>query len=299
MHPDIPVPAPRVDERLFARMDEPFPWPGGARCAVMLTFDFDAETLWFSRDLENVHRPGVLSQGGYGGRVGLHKVLDLMAQQETPATVFSTGWAAERYPDAIERVLSGGHELGHHGYLHEWIDPKFPELEEEALEKGLAALDTVAGIKPKGFRSPAGESSSNMIRLLQERGFLYDSTLMDGIVPYRHRLADGSLGPVELPWHWSLDDAAYALFSVRNPRPIMTNSHILEIWLDEFREIYAWGGLVNVVMHPQVSGRPSRIAMLRRFINEVRRFPGVWFATGAEVAAAYADAEAAHTAQSA
>jgi len=291
MHPDIPIPPEPIVERAFSRMTEPFPWPGGARCAVMLTFDFDAETLWFSRDPENVNRPGILSQGIYGGRVGVHKVLDLMQEQETPATFFVPGWTAERYPQAVERILSEGHELGHHGYLHEWIDPKFPELEEEALDRGLASLLKVGGIRPKGFRSPAGESSPNMIRLLSEKGFLYDSTLMDGIVPYRHVLAGGTPGPVELPWHWSIDDAPYALFAVRNPRPIMTNSHILEVWLDEFREIYSWGGLVNVVMHPQISGRPSRIAMMRTFIQEVRKLPGVWFARGAEVAEAFVGAE--------
>ena len=50
--------------------------------------------------------------------------------------------------------------------------------------------------------------------------------------------------------------------------------------------LYRWGGLVDVVMHPQISGRPSRIAALRRFIQEVRKFPDVWFATGTEVAEA-------------
>lgn len=291
MHPDIPVPPKPVAERPFSRMSEPFPWPGGARCAVMLTFDFDAETLWFSRDPDNVNRPGILSQGIYGGRVGVHKVLDLLRDEGAPATFYVPGWTAERYPQAIERILGDGHELGHHGYLHEWIDPKFPELEEEAIDKGLAALLKIGGIKPKGFRSPAGESSPNMIRLLAEKGFLYDSTLMDEILPYRHVLPNGAPGPVELPWHWSIDDAPYALFAVRNPRPIMTNSHILEIWLDEFREIYQWGGLVNVVMHPQITGRPSRIAMLRTFIREVRKLPGVWFAQGAQVADAFIAAE--------
>lgn len=293
MHPAIPIPPAPIEERPFSRMDEPFPWPNGARCAIMLTFDFDAETLWFSRDPENARRPGILSQGIYGGRVGIHKVMDLMKEEGTRATFFTPGWTIERYPQAVERILAEGHELGHHGYLHEWIDPDFPEKEEEAMDMGLDAMKRIVGVKPKGFRSPAGESSPNMIRLLTEKGFLYDSTLMDGIVPYRHTLADGRPGIVEIPWHWSLDDAPQALFSVRSPRPIMTNSHILEVWLEEFHEIYRWGGLVDVVMHPQISGRPSRIALLRKFIAEVRRFPGVWFATGSEVAEAYVAAEAA------
>ena len=160
----------------------------------------------------------------------------------------------------MEEILGGGHEVGHHGYLHEWIDPDYPDKEREALEKGLEALQRVAGVKPAGYRSPAGETSENMVSLLQEYGFLYDSSLMDTINPYRHRLADGRPGPIELPWHWSLDDAPYALFSIKTPRPIFTNEHILSIWTKEFEEIHRWGGLVNIVTHPQIIGRPSRLA---------------------------------------
>lgn len=266
----------------------PIEWPNGARCAVMLTFDFDAETLWLSRDPDNARRPGVLSQGVYGGKTGVPKILELLREEELKATFFIPGWTAEKYVDRVEAIAAGGHEIGHHGYLHEWIDPDFPEKEKEALEKGLESLRKTVGVRPAGYRSPAGETSQNMIGLLKEYGFLYDSSLMDQVSPYRHVLPDGSEGPVELPWHWSLDDAPYALFAIKSPRPIFTNEHILSVWKEEFKEIYRWGGLVNIVTHPQIIGRPSRLAMLREFIAFVRRYPNVWFATGQEVANAWA-----------
>lgn len=269
-------------------MSDAVNWPNGARCAVMLTFDFDAETLWLSRDPANAKRPGTLSQGAYGGKVGVPKIVELLAEEGLKGTFFVPGWTAERYPHRMEEILGGGHEVGHHGYLHEWIDPDYPDKEREALEKGLEALQRIAGVKPAGYRSPAGETSENMIALLQEYGFLYDSSLMDGINPYRHSLADGRAGPIELPWHWSLDDAPYALFAIKSPRPIFTNEHILSVWTTEFEEIYRWGGLVNIVTHPQIIGRPSRLRLLRDFIAHCRRFPDVWFATGREVAEAWA-----------
>lgn len=264
-------------------------WPNGARCAVMLTFDFDAETLWISRNAANWKRPGVLSQGHYGGKVGVPKILELLREERLKGTFFTPGWTAEKYPDRMEAIAKDGHEVGHHGYLHEWIDPDHPDKEREALEKGLESLKKVLGIKPAGYRSPAGETSDNMIAMLAEHDFLYDSSLMDDVNPYRHVLADGTAGPVELPWHWSIDDAPYALFSIASPRPIMPNEHVLSIWKQEFMEIYKWGSLLNVVTHPQIIGRPSRLAMLREFIAFMRRFPDVWFATGAEVARAWAE----------
>jgi peptidoglycan/xylan/chitin deacetylase (PgdA/CDA1 family) len=257
----------------------------------MLTFDFDAETLWLSRDPENAKRPGTLSQGTYGARVGVPMILETLASLGVPASFYVPGWTAERHTDRVEMILARGHEVGHHGYLHEWINPDEPEREEEALVKGLEALKKTVGVTPVGYRSPAWETSQNMIALLQRYGFAYDSSLMDSINPYRHRLEGNAAGPVELPVHWSLDDAPFALFSVRAPRPIMTNAHILQVWQDEFREIYRWGGLFNLAMHPQVTGRPSRIALLRQFVQWIQTFPDVWFARGHEVAAAWSATE--------
>jgi peptidoglycan-N-acetylglucosamine deacetylase len=268
-------------------MPDTSPWPSSAQCAVMFTFDCDAETLWISRDPSNWKRPGTLSQGTYGAKVGLPRILELLRDYGLKATFFVPGWTAEKYVDRIQAVLRDGHEVGHHGYLHEWIDPEFPEQEREALEKGLTALRTALGVRPVGYRSPAGETSQNLVALLAEYGFLYDSSLQDDINPYQLKTVGGFPGPIELPWHWSLDDAPYMLFSLKNPRPIMTNSHVLEIWREEFQAIYRLGGLFNLVCHPQVIGRPSRLELLRQFIDFTMKFPKVWYATGQEVANAW------------
>jgi peptidoglycan/xylan/chitin deacetylase (PgdA/CDA1 family) len=266
---------------------EKIKWPNGAQCAVMLTFDFDAETLWISRNPDYINRPGILSQGLYGAQVGVPKILETLADFDLKATFFVPGWTAEKHLDKVEAILKGEHEVAHHGYLHEWISPDKPEEEEFSFDKGLEALDKTVGVRPKGYRSPAGESSLNMIRLMTERGFTYDSSMMDHINPYQYNLDDGSPGLVELPWHWSLDDAVYVLFSIERPRAIFTNDHILSVWKDEFKEIYNWGGLFNLVMHPQCIGRPSRIAMLREMIAYIKAFPNIWFATGEEIASAW------------
>lgn len=262
-------------------------WPGGAQSAVMLTFDFDAETLWLSRDPENARRPGTLSQGTYGAKVGVPRILELLREAQLRATFFVPGWTAERHTAVIEQILADGHEIGHHGYLHEYVDPDRPEEEERALDRGLEALRRTVGVTPVGYRPPAGEISDNVLRLLQARGFRYVSTMLDDVKPYRHVLPDGGSGPVELPWHWSLDDAVYFLFSIKSPRPIFTNDHVLDIWNREFDQIHRWGGLTNLIMHPQVIGRPSRLLLLQSFIDHVRQSPGAWFGTALEVTQAW------------
>ncbi|NKC30757.1 polysaccharide deacetylase family protein [Falsiroseomonas selenitidurans] len=272
-------------------MDMSVKWPNGARCAVALTFDFDAETLWLSRDPSNARRPGTLSQGVYGARVGVPKILETLGDAGVKGTFFIPGWTVEHHTDRAEMILKAGHEIGHHSYSHAWPDPDAPEKDIEEMEKGLESLQRVLGVVPKGYRSPAGETTDELVRQLARHGFLYDSSMMGDINPYRLPHPDGGRQLVELPYHWSLDDAPFVLFSVKTPRPIMTNSHIREVWQEEFKEIHRWGGFYHLVMHPQLSGRPSRIALLREMIQFIQGFDGVWFATCAEIAEAWAAQE--------
>ena len=266
-------------------------WPNGARCAVALTFDFDAETLWLSRDPSNARRPGTLSQGVYGARVGVPMIQQTLADAGVPATFFIPGWTVENHTQRAEMILKAGHEIGHHSYSHAWPDPDAPERDIEEIERGLDSLKRVLGVVPKGYRSPAGETTDELVRQLAKHGFAYDSSMMGDVNPYRLAHPDGGRQLVELPYHWSLDDAPFVLFSVKTPRPIMTNSHIREIWQEEFREIYRWGGFYNLVMHPQLSGRPSRIALLREMIAFIQGFDDVWFARCGEIAEAWAAQE--------
>ena len=266
-------------------------WPNGSRIAVTWTFDFDAESVWLARDPDNAERLGVLSQGLYGAKRAVPKLLELLAQTHMPATFFVPGWVAEHHTDRCKQILDAGHEIGHHGYSHEWGDPKRPERECEDFDRGSEALDRFLNCKPHGYRPPAAEIGSNTLKMLTDRGFLYCSNMLDDVYPYRHILPAGVRGPVELPTHWSLGDANYALTSIRHPRTIQTNEHIFTVWKDEFDELYQWGGLFNLVLHPQVIGRPSRIALLRRFIEYTRGFAGVWYATCTQVAEAFATQE--------
>lgn len=262
-------------------------WPNGAKCAVSLSFDFDAETNWISRDSTNIQRPGTLSYGTYGAKVGVPKILELLEKHGVRATFFVPGWVAEHRTQRVEMILKGGHEVAHHGYLHKWPNPDNPEEVLEEIDKGLEALKKHVGVTPVGYRSPAGETTLDLLTILTDKGFLYDSSLLDDVFPYQHVLEDGRPGPVELPWHWSTDDAPYLFFTISVPRPMVTNEHILSIWKKEFEVLYSWGAYLDLVMHPQGIGRPSRLAVLEELIEYIRTFDGVWFATCEEIAMAY------------
>jgi peptidoglycan/xylan/chitin deacetylase (PgdA/CDA1 family) len=271
--------------------DTPITWPNDARIAVMLTFDFDAESVWLARDPENAGRIGVLSQGLYGAKRAVPKLLQLLRQENLPATFFIPGWVAENHTDRCKEILDAGHEVGHHGYSHQWADARSPDKECEDFDRGSEALDRYLNCKPRGYRPPGAEITQNTLKMLTDRKFLYNSNMQDDVYPYRHHLPDGRKGPLELPTHWSIGDANYVWHSIRHPRVIQTNDHIFSVWKEEFDELYQWGGLFNLVLHPQAIGRPSRIALLRRFISYVRTFDGVWWANGTDVAEAFTTLE--------
>lgn len=251
-----------------------------ASCQVVVSFDFDAEEVWIGEDPANAFRPGTLSQGTYGAKVAVPLVLDLLARLDLPATFFVPGRVAERYPARIEEILAGGHEIGHHGYTHTSPSTLSPEQEEGELVRGREIL-TALGADVVGYRSPSWDFSPVTLDLLQAHGFRYSSNLMDDIRPYRHPAHD----LVELPVHWSLDDAPHFWFDGASwNKTIRTSAEVRALWQEEYAGMAALGGLFMLTMHPQIIGRPGRIQMLEGFLTWVREQPGATFSTARAVA---------------
>ncbi|MCB8944818.1 MAG: polysaccharide deacetylase [Ardenticatenaceae bacterium] len=254
------------------------------RCTVLLTFDFDAES---GKEARGLTSPTPISQGQYGARVGLPRILALLARYNIPSTFFVPGVTAERYPHLVQQILADGHEIGHHGYTH--ISPLKLSYEEERaqLEKGLAALQQVAGVRPTGYRSPAWDLSNHSIELFKEFGFAYESSLMgDDFHFYRIGDEDGRAGLVEIPISWLLDDFVHFEI-VDNGAGLAAPSKVYEIWAGEFEGAYAEQGVFCLTMHPQVIGRFPRIRMLEQLIQFMRGHEGVVFATCAQAVAAW------------
>lgn len=261
-------------------------WPNGKRCAVALSFDFDAETIWF-RTLKQPH-PGPMSRGEYGARAGMPRILRLLRQYGLKATFFVPGWTAEKYPHLVEQIVADGHEVGHHGYEHEYVVNKGREGELAVLEKGLTILQRLTGQAPKGYRAPAGNPGPHTFDLLLDHGFVYDSSLVGDDLPYWVTAPASGRRLLEVPYSWELTDTPHFLFSyVPYYTGMSSQNKVYEIWEAEFDGAYADGGLLVLVMHPQVIGRRSRLAMLERLLQHMLRHDGVWFATHLEVAQAW------------
>ncbi|MCH7580651.1 MAG: hypothetical protein IIB22_10450, partial [Chloroflexi bacterium] len=139
------------------------------------------------------------------------------------------------------------------------------EVELEGLERGIDAITKATGVRPVGYRSPAWELSPHTLGLLAGLEFAYSSNMMDADGPYEHK-QDGGAGLVELPVSWTLDD--YPFFMAR---PERTAAEVEEIWRDEFDALGERQDAAFVLtMHPQIIGRPGRLAMLDRLVAYIR-----------------------------
>ena len=271
-----------------------YPWPRPFSAAMFLSFDVDAESAWTSKDALHAERLITMSYGGYEARVGTPKLLELLQQLDLKATFFITGWSVEAHPAMAESILHAGHEIGHHGFHHLMPDPGDPFLEDE-LEKGFEVLKRRLGVVPKGYRAPYGEFTEPLLQALVRHGIAYTSSFRDDVRPYRHVLADGRPGIVELPVTASYDDWMHGLSARFSPRSIFPKEHVLSIWKDELDEVRDWGAMVTTVLHPQCSGRPMRLRLLREFLTYARSCADLWIATGAEIAGNFERHEAAES----
>jgi peptidoglycan/xylan/chitin deacetylase (PgdA/CDA1 family) len=261
-------------------------WPDGIRCAVMFTFDVDGETLWISRNPDNWNRPANLAQGAYGPKVGVPKILDLLDRHEVKSTFFIPAWILEKYPDMSREVLARGHEVAYHGYLHEFDINAGYAKEKEILDRSLDIFDRVLKIRPVGLRSPMAEVTESTIRLMHEYDFLYSSTMMDADYPYFWSYQSRQSRIVELPIQWMWDDSSYFFFTLSEParRGISSCSKVYEIWTEEFDGIRDHGATMNLIFHPQIIGRFSRIHLMDRLLTCMKGKDGTWLTTCREVA---------------
>jgi peptidoglycan/xylan/chitin deacetylase (PgdA/CDA1 family) len=264
----------------------PPPWPDGARCAACFSFDMDVESL-----LHLYHReaaPSRLATSSalrYGPTVAIPRLIEIFRRYEMRQTVFVPGWCIETYPAAVAALVEAGHEIGHHGWLHERPNTLSAGDEERVLDRALAAFDRVVGRRPSGYRAPAYALSEHTPRLLVDRGFDYDASLVGDDIPYLLRTGNGSL--VELPSDFALDDwVQYVnMKEFGFMMPIQAPERAMEVFRAEFDAAWAHGGLWISVWHPFVSGRLARADAMIRLIEHMQEKGGVWFAPMAEIAA--------------
>ncbi len=275
--------------------------------SVCMTFDFDAISVWIGP--RGSKSPNLIARGEFG-EVGANRLVDLLAEYHVPSTWFIPGHTIETYPEACERVVAGGHEVGYHGYCHEAPSSRRPEADERAiLERSIGCIERLSGHGPSGHRVPGGNVGERWLRLLVEYGFSYDSSMSpNDFSPTYCRIgdevcADAAFGfgervdIVELPFDWTLDDWPYFTYDAAlHHEGLRSPNEVFDVWSAEFDYLYddLGAGVFVLTMHPQCIGRGSRMRMLRRLIEHIQSRDGVEFRTMDDVASGFRAAHPLH-----
>lgn len=236
---------------------------------IALTFDNLGEAAE-----EQLGEP-VARGGHYSVTQVLPVVLELLDRAGLKATFFVEAINAERYPDALRRIVGEGHELGCHGWRHETFSAQTEPCKREILAASTRALRAMGGAVT-GFRPPGGVLDGDDLALLADAGV--DWTSPAGTV------AGQSAGVMCLPFHWPLIDAYFfapplAPLRVRDgltaeptgPEPFAAAiAHAIDGALDGALDGEAETPLC-VVLHPYLYTSESRLRALEELVLRLGR----------------------------
>ena len=271
-------------------------WPNGARIAVQFVLNIeeggencilhgDAASEMFLSEIigakafDNARHMSMESIYEYGARAGVWRILDFYRERQIPLTLFAVAAAAQRTPHIIERALADNHEIACHGLR--WIDYHgVPEaVEREHIAQAMEILKGLCGTRPLGWYT--GRTSANTSRLVAEYGgFLYGADDYSDDLPFWSKIHAGQL---IVPYTLDNNDMRFATAQGFN-----TADHFYVYLRDAFDTLYEEGErapkMMSVGMHARLLGRPGRFQALKKFVDHVTKFDGVWMARRIDIA---------------
>jgi allantoinase len=271
----------------------PLRWPENARVALCVIVTL--EHLEWSRPpgafqlptLAGGYGPGPFpdvtgwSHREYGHRVGIFRVLDVLARHGVTPTIAMDVLTAEHYPFLVRHCLGRGAEIMAHGIsVSRMITGRMADEEErDYIQASVQRLTRATGKAPAGWLGPESGESTRTPGLLAEAGIRYVCDWVNDEQPYPMKVSTGELHalPITLP----LDDVN-ALWDRRIDLD-QYGRMIGETFETLYREGAPTGRLLVLHLHPWLIGQPFRIGCLDAALRGIVGRQGVWAATGAEI----------------
>ncbi|MFO1427837.1 MAG: hypothetical protein U1F11_12870 [Steroidobacteraceae bacterium] len=286
----------------------PLKWPGGKRVALIITLNL--ETWDLIKDTDRPYYaggppilPDVLPGNTpdfpnytwreYGQRVGAFRLFDLFDELRVRPSCTINAVTALRRRAMLDAALERGCEILAHNYeqgelLTDYA--KDPARERELIRRTLEVYEKAVGRKARGWLSSSLRGTLNTADILAEHGLLFYCDLMNDDQPYLVQTPHGPI--VATPYTNEIND--FTLLTRRNH----TTDEFRDVLIEELSVLYKEsarsGRLMNVGLHPHVSGRAYRVRALREFIRYARSLKGVWWATREQVATHYMRQHARH-----
>ena len=261
-------------------------WPNGARAAVVITVQFDAELFWLRLDPSVAQRASTRSIGEAGALRGAPRVLGALRAAGVISTWFVCSDLAARYRGVLEAVAADGHCIASRGPGLVDFAASTPGEQRAALESSRETLQHFLGTAPTGFRPP-GDVTDETVELLLETGYRWSSISRGDDRPIFLSGSDvrDQDAIVDIPRSWDLDDTSRFLFNYgpaypRGQSRIAPYSAVLHDWTTELDAIAELGRCYVLTLDPQSIGSAGRIAILEELLDHITARTDIWVTTG-------------------
>lgn len=272
----------------IALRDDEIDWPDGRQMALGLTVNLNPASSGEGVTEKDLAYP----TWHFGMTEGLDAFLDLFARLGIQATFAVPAIVAQAYSDRITALLADGHEIAAQGLFGEDSLTLPPELEAPHMDRATGILASVTGQEPQGWfalsrpndRMATGSATDHTIGLLKARGYRYFGNGLADDAPYwwvSDFDASGAL--LTLPYYYHFDDTFFLMFP-HEGTGLERPEALLRGWRAELRAQYRRGRYFNICVSPARSGWGHRFENLATFLTEAMALPGVWAATGAQIA---------------
>lgn len=273
-------------------------WPGGARIAVQFVLNYeeggencllhgdDASEAFLSEIVgaqpwQGQRHWNMESIYDYGARAGFWRLHRLFTGVGVPVTVYGVASALARAPEQVKAMQDAGWEIASHGL--KWIDYKDHSEADEAADmmEAIRLHGEVTGESPRGWYT--GRCSVNTVALAAKTGqFEYISDTYDDDLPYWSKI--GRRNQLIIPYTLDCNDMRFA-----TPQGFNSGDQFYTYLRDTFDALYAEGvecaaKMMSVGLHCRLIGRPGRVQALKRFIDYIQGFEGVWCPRRIEIA---------------
>lgn len=272
-------------------------WPGGSRIALCVIVNLE-HVEW--QPPPGSYQPSALyshlamrrssaelwslSYREYGHRIGIFRVLKVLAKCGIPATIAMDAATARKYPYLVDYVTQAGCEVMAHGLaVTQMITSRMDEdRERRYIAETIDALTAATGTAPAGWHGPEYGESVQTPQLLAEAGIRYVCDWVNDDQPYRMKTGGAPL--YSLPILLELDD----VFALRDRcfRVDEYAQQIMAAFDTLYREAAETGKTLILNLHPWLMGQPFRIGLLEEVLWHIAR-PGVWKARGSEIIDSY------------
>jgi peptidoglycan/xylan/chitin deacetylase (PgdA/CDA1 family) len=281
----------------YGRKPPVCPWPNDATLAISVGINYEEGAENFLPDNGRRESVGEVTSSvpldqrdvwnesffEYGSRVGVWRLLRLMAAHDVPATFFLSALAGERNPDVAKAIVDEGHEASGHGYRWTEYHELTQEERRQDIQKCVETITRLTGERPVGWLNRYAATVDTRELLVNEGNFLYDNNAYNDDIPYYSPVGPDRKPFLVLPYSMELNDARAWRGAMLSPGDYQ------DFLFRAFDQLYADSQAVaprmmSIGLHCRISGTPGRVASVENFLKYAKGHDGVWFARRDQIA---------------